>query len=119
LCVLVFDSLFFTRPASRFQASVSGVTVSGFKVIIFRGPLVSIAVNIYIQRLKGGLLCYIQTQEHPGRKARGNTRRGASRAVAGTTVTGGVVAACAHRHAFRAPSCRNLKNLAVGVFVKT
>jgi hypothetical protein len=52
LCVLVLESLFFTRPDSRFQASVSGVTVSDFNVILFRGPHVSIAINIYIQPLK-------------------------------------------------------------------
>jgi hypothetical protein len=42
---------------------------------------------------------YIQTQEHPGSKALGDTWRGAARAAAGTTTTGGVVAACARRPA--------------------
>jgi hypothetical protein len=40
-------------------------------------------------------LRYVQTQEHPGSKAVEDTQRGAARAAAGTTVTSGIVAACA------------------------
>jgi hypothetical protein len=46
---------------------------------------------------------YIQTHEYPGSKANGDTRRGAARAAAGATVTGGIVAACAYRPACRYP----------------
>jgi hypothetical protein len=49
----------------------------------------------------------LQAQEHTGSKAIGNTRRGAARAAAGTTVTGFIVAACAYRSACRAPRRRN------------
>jgi hypothetical protein len=66
-----------------------------------------------------GLLRYIQTQKHPGRKASGDTPRGAVRAAARTAVTGFIVAACAHRPAWRAPRCQKCKNLTVGVFETT
>jgi hypothetical protein len=49
-----------------------------------------------------GLLCYMQIKEHPGSKTSGDTRRGAARAAAGTTFTGGIVAACSN---FPAPPC--------------
>ena len=58
---------------------------------------------------------YRQTQEHPESKANGDSRRGAARVAADTTVTGITVAACACRPACSASRCRNLRSLAVGV----
>jgi hypothetical protein len=49
-----------------------------------------------------GFLRYIQTQEHPGSKASGETRRGAPRAAAGTIFTGSIAAAYSNRPA---PMC--------------
>jgi hypothetical protein len=45
------------------------------------------------QQLKGlscFFVCNMKTQQHPGSKAKGNTRHEAARVAAGTIITGGI-----------------------------